>query len=131
MGTRIEHGKLIFPDGTVQESAARVDSITDVTASRSLDTTYTNGTKIRFAVVSVRLTPTATGAATAQAKIHATADPPTTIVGQVYQANETNPHDIDVILAFFISPSWKYKIITTVAAGSAVALSSWAEWDLF
>ena len=131
MGTRIERGKLVFPDGTVQETAGGgSQTVTHATPANTLDTNYTNGNKWRMVSVSLRLTRTLIDGATVTGKIHATATPPTTIVAQVY-AQQGIADVLDMMLFFMVAPGWKYRVEKTAPGGASVVVQRWEEWDLF
>lgn len=108
---------------------------TDQTSSRSLDTTYTNGRKWRVVMATVEIVRTASTAGTsgqATAKIHASANPPSTQVANVFSGG--NPgvvgHTMNAELVFFVPPEWNYRIDKTELNTGTVVKVKWFEADL-
>lgn len=106
---------LITPGTANRSKIARMDTTpVDQTASRALNTTYTNsGTKPLFVVVSLDMS-TNDGVTLA---IHASADPPTTLVSGIINFNAAQMRQT---ISGIVPVGWKYRLLETGVAQIAL-----------
>lgn len=117
-----------YPEETCTLAKARPVQ-TDVTVSRAVNTTYTNGSAVRSIMVMATFrcaVTVAAGNAYAQAKSDSST-PPTTVVSGIVgiEAGVLN-ENVSVQVCFIIAPSMKYRIDTSVTNGTCV-LGKWME----
>jgi len=98
---------------------------TDITASRAIDTTYTNGGYSKFVAVTVRINGSASVWHEAWLYTHASADPPTTIMAHCRNLNTAGDTE-DYVLSTIVPPSWTYRLSTT----GTVVLRHWSEVNI-
>lgn len=123
MGTRIINGKLVFPDGTVQDSAGIGGNVTQSLPTRLIDTVYTNGANVRM--VTITLSMDVTGGDAGVDIYCDNVDGATTIVAGAI----TSGHNDRKTITIMIPPGYKYQAKSTGAGVEGIY--AWTEWDLF
>ena len=102
---------------------------TQSVTAKTIDTIYTNGSKVRIATVSIRLQTGTTGYGYIEVRSDAGATP-TTVIAQLRSEYFTTSDHFSAV-TFIIIPNNKYRISNTSTGDGSVTILYWTESDLY